>query len=61
MKTSLMEGTLGELNLQPISFQLMDHHCKPMHMRAYNVPRSVEQQLQQKTEIVRLIDIGVLE
>jgi hypothetical protein len=28
---------------------------------AYNVPRSVEQQLQQAKKIVRLVDIGVLE
>jgi hypothetical protein len=32
-----------------------------MHARAYTVPRSVEQQLQYNKEIVRLVDIGVLE
>jgi hypothetical protein len=45
----------------PISLQLMDPNCKPIHVRANNVPRSVEQQLQQSKEIVRLVDIGVLE
>jgi hypothetical protein len=45
----------------PIILQLMDPNCKPIHARAYTVPRSVEQQLQQSKEIVRLVDIGVLE
>jgi hypothetical protein len=45
----------------PISLQLMDPNCKPIHARAYTVPKSVEQQLQQSKEIVRLVDIGVLE
>jgi hypothetical protein len=39
----------------------MDPICKPIHARAYTVPRSVEQQLQQSKEIVILMDIGVLE
>jgi hypothetical protein len=39
----------------------MNPNCKPIHARAYTVPRSVEQQLQQSKEIVRLVDIGVLE
>jgi hypothetical protein len=39
----------------------MDTNCKPIHARAYTVPRSVEQQLKQSKEIVRLADIGVLE
>jgi hypothetical protein len=39
----------------------MDPNCKPIHARAYTVPRSVEQQLQQGKEIVRLVGIGVLE
>jgi hypothetical protein len=40
----------------------MDPICKPIHARAYTVPRSVEQQLQRKRkEIVRLVEIGVLE
>jgi hypothetical protein len=37
----------------------MNPNCKPIHARAYTVPRSVEQQL--RKEIVRLVDIGVLE
>jgi hypothetical protein len=47
--------------LEPISLQLMDPNCKPIHAREYTVSRSVEQQLQQSKEIVRLVDIGVLE
>ena len=47
--------------MEPISLQLMDPNCNPIHVRAYTVPRSVEQQLQQSKEIVRLVDIGVLE
>jgi hypothetical protein len=43
----------------PISLQLMDSNCKPVHVCAYTVPRSVEQQLQKAEEIVRLVDIGV--
>jgi hypothetical protein len=31
-----------------------------LHVRPYTVPRSVEQQLQQSKEIVKLVDIGVL-
>jgi hypothetical protein len=59
----LFDGTLGEFNMDPlpISIQLMDPYCKPIHARAYTVPRSVEQQMQQGKEIVRLVDIGVLE
>jgi hypothetical protein len=57
----LFDGTLGEFNMEPISLQLMDPNSKPIHARAYTVPRSVEQQLQQSQEIVRLVDIGVLE
>jgi hypothetical protein len=55
----LFDGTLGEFNMEPISLQLMDPNCKPIHARVYTVPRSVEQQLCK--EIVRLVDIGVLE
>jgi hypothetical protein len=47
--------------MDPISLQLMDPNCKPIHVHAYTAPRSVEQQLQQSKEIVRLVDIGVLE
>jgi hypothetical protein len=41
----LFDGTLGEFNMEPMSLQLMDPNCKPIHTRAYTVPRSVEQQL----------------
>jgi hypothetical protein len=59
----LFDGTLGEFNMEyvPICLQLIEPNCKPIHTRAYTVPRSVEQQLQQSKEIVRLMDIGVLE
>jgi hypothetical protein len=59
----LFYGTLGEFNMEivPISLRLMDPNFKPIHSCAYTVPRSVEQQLQQSKEIVRLVDIGVLE
>jgi hypothetical protein len=39
----------------------MDNNCKAVHARVYLVTRSVDQQLQQSKEIVRLVDIGVLE
>jgi hypothetical protein len=48
-------------NVEPISLQLMDPNYKPIHARAYTVPRSVEQQLQQSKDIVRLMDIRVFE
>jgi hypothetical protein len=59
----LFDGTLGEFNMEQvtISLQLMDPNCKAIHARAYTVPRSVEQQLEQRKKIVRLVDIGVLE
>jgi hypothetical protein len=48
--------------MEPISLQLMDPNCKSVHHAcAYTVPRSVEQQSQHSKEIVRLVDIGVLE
>jgi hypothetical protein len=40
---------------------MMDPDRNPVYVRAYTVPRSVEQQLQQSKEIVRLVYIGVLE
>jgi hypothetical protein len=54
----LFDGTLGDFNMEPISLRLMDPNCKPIHARAYTVPRSVEQQLQQSREIVRLVLSG---
>jgi hypothetical protein len=47
--------------MEPISLQLMVPNCKPIHVHVRTVPRSVEQQLQQSKEIVRLVGIGVLE
>jgi hypothetical protein len=49
------------MDTTPISLQLMDPNCKPIHELAYTVPRSVVQQLQYSKEIVGLMDIGVLE
>jgi hypothetical protein len=49
------------MDFMPISLQLMDPNCTPIDPRTNTVPRSVEQQLQQSKEIVRLVDIGVLE
>jgi hypothetical protein len=31
--------------MEPISTQLMDPNCKPIHARVYTISRSVEQQL----------------
>jgi hypothetical protein len=45
--------------MDPISLHLADKGVKPVHARPYTVPRSVEQQL--RTEIARLVDIGVLD
>jgi hypothetical protein len=42
----LFDGTLGEFNMEPISFQRMNPNCKPIHARAYTVPRSVEKQFE---------------
>jgi hypothetical protein len=44
--------------MEPITLQLMDPNCKPVHAHAYTVPRSVEQQLQQSKEIVILVENG---
>jgi hypothetical protein len=55
----LFDGTLGEFNMDPISLQLIYKGVKPVHAHPYTVPRGVEQQL--RTEIARLVDIGVLE
>jgi hypothetical protein len=45
----LLDRTLGEFNMDPvpISLQLMNPNCKPIHARAYTVSISVEQQSQQ--------------
>jgi hypothetical protein len=39
----------------------MDRNCKPIYARAYTVPTSVEKQLQQSKDFLRLVGIGVLE
>jgi hypothetical protein len=57
----LFAGTLREFNMKPISLQLMDPNFKPVHAHVYTVPRSVEPQMKHGKEIVRLVDIGVLE
>jgi hypothetical protein len=41
----LVDGTLGEFNMDPVSLHLTDKGTKPVHARPYTVPRSVEQQL----------------
>jgi hypothetical protein len=43
----LFDGKLGDFNMEtaPISLQLIDTNCKPIHARAYTVPRSMEQKL----------------
>jgi hypothetical protein len=50
----LFDGTLEEFNMKPISLQLMNKECKPVHGRPYTVPRSVEQLLCK--EIARLVE-----
>jgi hypothetical protein len=57
----LFDGTLthGIIQYRPYKSMLTDKGTKPVHARPYTVPRSVEQQL--RTEIARLVDIGVLE
>ena len=45
--------------MDPIGLHLIDKGVKPVHARPCTVPRAVEQQL--RTEISRLVDIGVLE
>jgi Trp operon repressor len=41
----LFDGTLGELNMDPMSLHPIDRGTKSVHARPYTVPRSVEQQL----------------
>jgi hypothetical protein len=43
--SKMFDGTLRELNMEPMCLQLMDPNSKPIHARAYNVPRSVEHHL----------------
>ena len=41
----IFDGIVGEFNRELISLQLMDKETKPVNMRPFTVPRSVEQQL----------------
>jgi hypothetical protein len=64
MSICLMENQKNSTwNIEPISLQLMNTNCKLIHAyaNAYTVPGSVEYQLQPSKEIVRLVDIGILE
>jgi hypothetical protein len=54
----LFDGKVGEFKMDPISLHLIDNGVKSVHDLSYTVPRAVEQQL--RTEITRLVDIGVL-
>jgi hypothetical protein len=54
----LFDGTLGEFNIDPLVLSLIDPRVKSVHAHPYTVPRAVEQQL--RTDIARLVDIGVL-
>jgi hypothetical protein len=45
--------------MDPICLHLIDKKVKPVHTCPFTAPRAVEQQL--RTEITRLVDIGVLE
>jgi hypothetical protein len=58
----LFDRTLGEFNIDSIeiSLWLINHNYKQVHARAYTVPRSVEHQLQQSMEILRLVKIRVI-
>jgi hypothetical protein len=55
----LFFGTLRQFYLYPISLHAADKGVKPVHARPYTYPRDVEQQL--RTEIAKLVDIGVLQ
>jgi hypothetical protein len=58
----LFDGTtLGEFFMESIRLQLMVPNYKPINARSYTVPRSVKQKLRYSKEIVRLVEIGVLE
>jgi hypothetical protein len=53
----LFDGTLGNLNTDPVNLELKDRNEKPYHAKTYPVPHSQEQQL--KDEVQRLVDFGV--
>eukprot|EP00804_Cyclotella_cryptica_P000766 CCRYP_001026-RA/>CCRYP_001026-RA protein AED:0.47 eAED:0.61 QI:0/0/0/1/0/0/3/0/178 len=52
----LFDGTLGDWNTEPVSFELKEG-AKPYHGRAYPVPHSVKETLMK--ELKRLCDLGV--
>ncbi len=54
---SLFDGTLGDLNLPPVSFKLKEG-MKPYHGRPYHIPHKHKAVLMK--EIKRLCNIGVL-
>jgi hypothetical protein len=54
---SLFNGTLGDWNLPPVSFELKEG-MKPYHGKAYPIPHVHKATLMK--EIERLCDIGVL-
>ena len=54
---SLFDGTLGDWNLPPVSFELREG-MKPYHGEAYPIPHVHKATLMK--EIERLCDIGVL-
>ncbi len=54
----LFEGTLGDWNTQPVSFDLQDG-AKLHHGRAYLVPHAHKETL--RKELTRLCELGVLE
>jgi hypothetical protein len=37
----LFDGTLGEFKVEPISIQLMDPNCTPIHARAYTISGTI--------------------
>ncbi len=55
---SLFDGTLGDWNLPPVSFELKEG-MQPYHGRPYPIPHKHKAVLMK--EIKRLCDIGVLE
>ena len=54
----LFDGTLGDWDTEPVSFQLKEGST-PYHGRAYPIPQKHNAMV--KTEVKRLCEIGVLE
>jgi hypothetical protein len=55
----LPDGLLSQLNKEtvPVSLRLMHTNYKPVHARVYTVPRSEEQQLQPRKDVVIFVNI----